>query len=680
MGNETRLSKNRDERDDRRGQDRQLFIDKVSEGVKIVDARKACNITAPTAKRLVKAFKARESDPLALAKMLDPHGNRAGRRPVLTRVEQEMIVKVAERAELRGAAIGIEQVKILIADICNDGRSGFKNLVPSDACIRKFRAENRTLTVRTHRPKDIAKVKAESYHHVKSFQSALQHAEKDHPGLYARAEKVWNFDETHVNSERNRKHKVLSSTRIHQGAATRVSGIGKGGKHVTDVVAVSASGDLAELFLIVEGEYVMTGWFNALPLRQEDVKVARDGVDLRPYCKENWFPKDGCVQMQGNGSMTKDLMPVFLQHLRAHIDKSHPHLEGTTVAVLSDGHSSRSKTDIRWLEKGRALDMAIVLSPANTTHFLQACDQLVNQVLSHWVTKTKEAMLANGIISVNTVQAKFIMAVESHRRLAASDIVKSWEKIGMYPMNYRFLDLFLQKYGPRMANALRADDLERVQTHTVARKSDAEISAELKTILDDQNLPASHKLQRVAVQIHRDKTTNSILQEVLRPPQRTPAAAQSPSARMIDGQATHSAGTPAQYVTHESALRRFQEDARQKEQEQQEKERKKADRVKAKEDARVRKLKAAQDRAKAASERAKTNTIRKRALEETRAEKAAQRAAKHARSVQAAVNVSPQPLAPPLSPPRFATVPLVHEVPEVIVPGQLHDVVAPAEL
>lgn len=656
---ETRQSKMRDMRDNVTKENRVNFIESIEQGVKIAVAGRECNVLPTTARRLASAFKNRVDDPEALQRLLNPHENRAGRRFVITKEEQGMTVEKIERAEMRGASVGIDQVKQLFADISNDGRSGFKKGVPSDATIRKFRSENRELTVRTYRPKDIAKVKAESYTHVQSFKTVLEHIEKDYNGIFSRGETVWNFDETCVNSDRSRKEKVLSSTRLHGGAnvsrASRVSGTGSGGKHVTDVVAISAAGDLSELFLIIEGEYKMTGWFKALDIPAADVKVVSGGVDLRPYCEEGWFPNNACVQMQKKGSMTKELMRVFLQHLRVQIDTKHPQLNGQPVAVLTDGHSSRSRSDVTWIEEAQKKNMVIALSPANTTHFLQACDHLVNKSLSHWVTATKEAMLANGIIAVHSVQAKLIMAVESHRRLARSDVVKSWEDIGLFPMDYRFLKLFQEKFGVAAAESTTRDNVPRLEGNEEGlgnencenrrpRKSDEAITKEIEDILANTETPAARKLQSIAVKLQQESCTNSILQSVMSIPQRqvsTPGASAATgsrgeaSARMSDGQATRENGTPAQYMTHSESVQRFKEEARKKEAERLEKERKKEARRQENEHAKIRRQQEAVKRAQAAAKREQEKTNRKRALEQKRAETQARRQSKTPRKKRA---------------------------------------------
>ena len=670
---ETRESKRRDSRDDKTKKNRAEFIQRIENGASVAAARRECDIPRTTAKRLASAFKSRAKDPQALERMLNPHENRAGRRSVISKEEQGLIVQTCEHAEISGASVGIDQVKIMCAEISNDGRKGFKKGIPSDGTIRKFRADNRALTVRTYRPKDNAKVKAECYTHVKSFKTVLQHVEEDNCGIFSKGDTVWNFDETCVNSDRSRKEKVLSSTRLHHGGASRASGVGSGGKHVTDVVAISAAGDLAELFLIVEGEYKMTGWFEPLRMKAEDIKVLRGGVDLRPYCEESWFPSNGCVQMQGAGSMTKDLMPIFLQHFRVQVDKTHPHLSGKQVVLLTDGHSSRSRADVSWIEKARKLSLVVALSPANTTHFLQACDHIVNKSLSKWVTETKEAMLANGMISVHTVQAKLIMAVESHKRLSRSEIVKSWEDIGLFPMDYRFLTMFEEKFkAAAQATAEARNELANGEgaascESSHPRKSDAVIAAELREILADGEVSDARKLQSVSTQLQREKTTGSILQDALRPPQRQASATPQASARMTDGQATAKNGMPAEYMTHEQSLIRFKEAAQKKEAERIEKEQnKEARKQKAllrKENEKVRRDEIAAKRALAAVERENATANRKRAKEQKQAEKHAMRASKAARTSNASTRTEGSGPAGVASKPSAQNIPASHTQP-----------------
>lgn len=62
------------------------------------------------------------------------------------------------------------------------------------------------------------------------------------------------------------------------------------------------------------------------------------------------------------------------------------------------------------------------------------------------MTKTKEALVANRIAVTSSIQSKLICAAEAHKRVKHADIVYSIESIGLYPMGYRFRDMFNKKY------------------------------------------------------------------------------------------------------------------------------------------------------------------------------------------------------------------------------------------
>lgn len=565
MAAETRDSKARDARDECTKVQRGNFVDLLRSGVKQVAAMAQCGIKRSTAKSIAKAVK--KNDEGALRKLLDPRGNRAGRKPVMGLTETDMFLETAKRAERCGLSVSINQAKSIMGAITNDGRSrGFKSGVPSDHVIRKLRSERRDITVRTYRPKDIAKVRAESYPHVFTWRTQLESLNRRRPGILDRAERYWNVDETEVDSEKIRRERVLSSSKNRDGAK-RVNGVGGGGKHVTDVVACNAAGDLAALFLIVAGRYTMSGWFDPLPLRADDVKIAPGGVDLRPYCSEDWFPSDGSVETSENGSMSSEIMPRFLEHLKKQTDKLYPHNCNTHTVVTMDNHASRSLAEITWLETAVKLLQEILLSPANTTHFMQPCDQDVNKELSAWRIRTKEALLLNGIIGTSTQQCKLIMAVESHKRLARSAIVKSFEIIGMWPiLEFKFLDFFKEKHGDpadKHADGVAGEDAEEeveggaVGQGSRPRKSDAVVAAELQAILADNSKDAPRRLQEVAMKVQKDATCNSILQQVLRLNNMVVQTPRKPSKRMADGQLKTSGGIPAMYLTAEGLFAKF---------------------------------------------------------------------------------------------------------------------------
>lgn len=576
MAAETRAEKARDARDEKSKENREKYVAMVSGGSKQVDAMKKCNLSRSTAKRITAANKkALSGDDAALRKLLDPHGNRAGKRPVVSECESAMIVDQAKRAEPRGLPINLYRLKSIMGKVADDGRRGYKRGVPSDKVIRKFRSSHRELTVRTSRANDLAKVKAETYEHVVTFKERLMILQARYPDIFNNPAYFWNMDETEVDSEKMRKERVLSDSKRRDGGQ-RVNGIGGGGMHVTDVVAVNAAGDMVAPFLILQGKNFQTGWLEPLNLDPKTIRTAPGGVNLTPYCDPGWFPADGALYMSEKGSMTTDLMPAFLQHLLQQQKKLYPESVGKRSTVSLDGHSSRSFVDTQWIEEAVKNLQEIILSPANTTHFLQACDHLINMLLARWVTMTKEACLLNGIVGVSTPQIKLICAVESHKHVSRTDIVASFEKIGLWPMDYIFVEYSVVKYGMKVPECAgsASNAVVPAGAGTTAgeaagsssgrcpakrgRKTDAVVVEEMQAILADESNEMPRRLQSLAIKMRAEETCNSILQDVVRLDPSTQAAPKKKSQRMPDGQSKTSGGTPAMYLTAGGMIEQFE--------------------------------------------------------------------------------------------------------------------------
>ena len=201
---------------------------------------------------------------------------------------------------------------------------------------------------------------------------------------------------------------------------TRGSGSGSGAKHMTLVVGISAAGELSEVFVLVVGAYKWTKWTEAFPL--SNVHVGKEVIDLTRYCEPGWFPKDGFTIVNENGSMNNDHVSVFLHHFHR---RSRASASGQRYVVLMDVHSSCSVKDITWLDEASDRKQEIVISPENTSHFLQSADQKTNLIIWHWVKKLEEALQQNGIAATSTVQGKLICAVKAHKRLRRSQILSS---------------------------------------------------------------------------------------------------------------------------------------------------------------------------------------------------------------------------------------------------------------
>ena len=92
-----------------------------------------------------------------------------GRPTILTAEEEAMLAGRLVFAASRRSAVDIDGIKRIMGHVAADGRPGWKNGVPSNDVVRSFRARHREITYRSCENKDCAKLKGESYSHVKGF-------------------------------------------------------------------------------------------------------------------------------------------------------------------------------------------------------------------------------------------------------------------------------------------------------------------------------------------------------------------------------------------------------------------------------------------------------------------------------------------------------------------------------
>eukprot|EP00737_Agarophyton_chilense_P003998 gb/GEZJ01004843.1/.p1 GENE.gb/GEZJ01004843.1/~~gb/GEZJ01004843.1/.p1 ORF type:complete len:147 (+),score=21.61 gb/GEZJ01004843.1/:69-509(+) len=97
------------------------------------------NASSSTVQQLRKALKANAKP--ALEKLLDPINHHPGRQFVIKVPEQLLVVNRAFKAAKRGFAKYNNKMKLLLAGITEDGRDDYKNFLPSDETLRRFRAK-----------------------------------------------------------------------------------------------------------------------------------------------------------------------------------------------------------------------------------------------------------------------------------------------------------------------------------------------------------------------------------------------------------------------------------------------------------------------------------------------------------------------------------------------------------
>lgn len=85
-------------------------------------------------------------------------------------------------------------------------------------------------------------------------------------------------------------------------------------------------------------------------------------------------------------------------------------------------------------------NIEVVQLPNNTTHFLQSNDQDTNLTLNRAVrASVNYVAIKDPYVNVGDMGMQLKLGVAGFRALETSVITVSWERVGMWPMDFRFV-------------------------------------------------------------------------------------------------------------------------------------------------------------------------------------------------------------------------------------------------
>lgn len=96
---------------------------------------------------------------------------------------------------------------------------------------------------------------------------------------------------------------------------------------------------------------------------------------------KDWFPGEGVIQCSENGSTEKAKISSFIVHSNRFVREFVT--SDVTVLLTLDVHISQGGYE--WLEICRENRIEVIYFPADTSHFLQPCDQRVNKTFKQTV-------------------------------------------------------------------------------------------------------------------------------------------------------------------------------------------------------------------------------------------------------------------------------------------------------
>lgn len=541
-------AKRRETRDNQIAKDRATAVQMLRSGAAVAEVVKLTPVKRTTADRIKQCIDKKDSE--GLQKLLSPHENRAGRPAVLSPIENKMMRESMVKGAERGFAFSTQTALNLMADIASDGRDGYDGNIPSMAALRSWRARNRQVTLRKGENKDAAKLAAESYEHVKTFATALKSVAAANPGIFNDPDRLWNMDETEIDASNGKVTKVFGSSQTNRGGFRKSLKTGSG-RHMTLVVAISASGRKAPPLFIIAGTNVMSSWFsNFTP----EIFHYEDGSPHWLACPD-WFPEDGVVVCTKNGSNEMAMMPIIIQHINKFVRKFVP--TEVSYCLTLDGHASRNGS--AWLVCSKDRNMEVVQSPANTSHKLQPCDQLVNKRVKDGIKTTFDELNTMGSVASCSTPVKLKLGIAGYHAITCSDVQQSFEKCGLWPMDFRFLEFFRDTETEDKENMLI--DVQATASRSVAgrlpsvkrRACDRVVFDEIKGIVGTET-SASEAIQHIATLLEQHKTVYSILST---PEARMEAASvrETPAKK----RAVLQAGAPAAHLTIGELIKRRQD-------------------------------------------------------------------------------------------------------------------------
>lgn len=100
-----------------------------------------------------------------------------------------------------------------------------------------------------------------------------------------------------------------------------------------------------------------------------------------------------------------------------------------------------------------------VLAPANTSHFLQPCDQDVNKTFQGRVRLVRDELTKYVITDTKSIGVKLMCGVCAFKEISAADCAMAFCKTGIYP----FQRDFASRFRPAV---IELDEDEDQETHT----------------------------------------------------------------------------------------------------------------------------------------------------------------------------------------------------------------------
>jgi len=180
------------------------------------------------------------------------------------------------------------------------------------------------------------------------------------------------------------------------------------------------------------------------------------------------------------------------------------------LLLLLDGHKSRK--GIEWINLALQHNIEIVQSPANTSHYLQSNDQEVNLIMNRVGKNVRDVLVKESDISPTNINFKLVKGTHGYNAITEAVVKSSWEKTGLWPMDFRFVQIARDAWDGKAAQ--RAENEPLIDLTVQVRETDESIVNRLAAIVNNDTETPERRLQQAALLLNNSSSANRILMKI----------------------------------------------------------------------------------------------------------------------------------------------------------------------
>jgi len=275
------------------------------------------------------------------------------------------------------------------------------------------------------------------------------------------------------------------------------------------------------------------------------------------YFKDNWMYADAGIAVSHSGSMTIDILPAYINHFVRNARKVATNMN-LRLLLLLYGHKSRR--GMEWIHLALQNNIEVIQSPANTSHYLQSNDQDVNLIMNRMGKNLRDVLVRESDISPTNINFKLVKGTYGYSGITEQVVKTSWQKTGLWPMDFRFVQLAQRAWEGQAGQRARNEPL--IDLTVKVRETDSSIVTRLAAIVNNSAESPERRLQQASVLLNNTSSTNRILMDIAPGSSSEPR----PATKNYGMRPPKGAGTAAVYLTSADYIAKFEAKAKEDEQ------------------------------------------------------------------------------------------------------------------